>query len=451
MKIYGQPEKSIRQAVVSGDVTIAVYGLGKMGLPLAAVFADAGAHVIGADIDEGVVATINQGICHVTGEPGLPELVKRNVGEGRLSATSDLVHAAEVADVMVILVPTLLDRNNNPDMSIVRSVCADIAKGLGPGDFVIQESTVPPRTTRDTILPILEGSGHHVGDFGVAHCPERTASGRAIIDITGAYPKIVGGVDDASTETARALYLTINKKGVIPVSDATAAESVKVFEGLYRDVNIALANELAMVCDELGINANEVFDAANTQPYSHIHAPGCGVGGHCIPVYPYFIINTVGASTDMLKLARRINDGMPAYTVDLLEGALQEIKVGISGARVLLLGVTYRGDVNETRFSPAIDVINELKRRGAEVFAYDPVLGDAVQQFGAIPSDLGSGDGINEIDAILIASDHAEFKGIDWDILDRRMRHKVVVDGRNILDPEELRSRGYLYRAVGRS
>jgi nucleotide sugar dehydrogenase len=450
MKIYGQPEKTIKQALTSGDVTIAVYGLGKMGLPLAAVFADAGARVIGADIDESVVATINQGICHVTGEPGLPELVERNVGERRLSATSDLVHAAEAADVMVILVPTLLDRNNNPDMSIVRSVCADIAKGLGPGDFVIQESTVPPGTTRDMILPILEGSGRRVGEFGVAHCPERTSSGRAIVDITGAYPKIVGGVDSASTETARALYLTINKKGVIAVSDATAAESVKVFEGLYRDVNIALANELAMVCDELGIDAKEVFDAANTQPYSHIHAPGCGVGGHCIPVYPYFIINTVEGSTDMLKLARRINDGMPAYTVDLLEGALAKLEVGISGARVLLLGVTYRGDVNETRFSPAIDVISELKGRGAEVFAYDPVLGDGVQRFGTIPSDLGSGDGINEIDAILLASDHAEFKEINWDILDRRMRHKVVVDGRNILDPEELRLRGYLYQAVGR-
>jgi nucleotide sugar dehydrogenase len=447
MKIYGQPEDIIGQAVASGDVTIAIYGLGKMGLPLAAVFADAGARVIGADIDEGVVHGINQGICHVTGEPGLPELVERNVGEGRLSATSDLTHAAEAADVMVILVPTLLDGNNNPDMSIVRSVCADVAKGLGPGDFVIQESTVPPRTTRDMILPILEGLGHKIGDFGVAHCPERTASGRAIIDITGAYPKIVGGVDSTSTETARALYLTINKKGVIPVSDATAAESVKVFEGLYRDVNIALANELAMVCDELGIDAREVFDAANTQPYSHIHAPGCGVGGHCIPVYPYFIINTVESSTDMLRLARRINDGMPAYTVNLLKSALAKLDVGISGARVLLLGVTYRGDVNETRFSPAIDVINELKRLGAEVFAYDPVLGGDVERFGAIASDLNS---IDSIDAILIASDHAGFKEIDWDRIGRLMRHRVVVDGRNILDPEELRSIGYLYQAVGR-
>ena len=447
MKIYGQPEESIRQAVASGDVTIAVYGLGKMGLPLAAVFADAGARVIGVDVDEGVVSGINQGICHVTGEPGLSELVKRNVGEGRLSATSDLVQAAEEADVMVILVPTLLDDGNNPDMSIVRSVCRDIARGLDPGDFVIQESTVPPRTTKDMILPILEGSGHKIGDFGVAHCPERTASGRAILDITGAYPKIVGGVDGVSTDAARALYLTINKKGVIPVSDATVAESVKVFEGLYRDVNIALANELAMVCDELGIDASEVFDAANTQPYSHIHAPGCGVGGHCIPVYPYFIINTVEASTDMLRLARRINDGMPAYTVDLLESVLARLDVGISGARVLLMGVTYRGDVNETRFSPAVDMINELKVRGAEVFAYDPVLGGGVERFGAIPSDLNS---IDSIDGILIASDHAEFKTVDWDRIGRLMRHKVVVDGRNILDPEELRSMGYLYQAVGR-
>ncbi len=230
------------------------------------------------------------------------------------------------------------------------------------------------------------------------------------------------------------------------MSDATAAESVKVFEGLYRDVNIALANELAMVCDELGIDAREVFDAANTQPYSHIHAPGCGVGGHCIPVYPYFIINTVDASTDMLKLARRINDGMPAYTVDILKSTLAKLGVGISGARVLLLGVTYRGDVNETRFSPAIDVINELKNRGAEVFAHDPVLGDGVKRFGAIPTDL---DSIDSIDAILIASDHAGFKEINWDRIGRLMRHRVVVDGRNILDPEELRLKGYLYQAVG--
>jgi nucleotide sugar dehydrogenase len=455
MKIYGQPEDRIRQAVASGDVTIAVYGLGKMGLPLAAVFADAGAHVIGADIDEDVVYGINQGICHVTGEPGLPELVERNVGYGRLSATSDLVHAAEAADVMVILVPTLLDGNNNPDMSIVQSVCADIAKGLDPGDFVIQESTVPPRTTQSLILPLLERSGLPAGDFGVAHCPERTASGRAIIDITGAYPKIVGGIDDASTETARALYSTINKKGVISVSDATAAESVKVFEGLYRDVNIALANELAMVCDELGIDATEVFDAANTQPYSHIHAPGCGVGGHCIPVYPYFITETVKSRTDMLRLARRINDGMPAYTVDLLESAFAELNAGISlaGARVLVMGVTYRGDVNETRFSPAIVVINELRARGAEVFAHDPVLGDLVGRFEAIPYDLDSAagtDGIEEMDAILIASDHAGFRELDWDLLGERMRHKVVVDGRGILDPAMLRSRGYLYKAVGR-
>jgi len=464
MKIYGQPEDRIRRAVASGDVTIAVYGLGKMGLPLAAVFADAGARVIGVDIDEGIVRGINQGICHVTGEPGLPELVKRNVGYGRLSATSDLVHAAEEADVMVILVPTLLDYDNKPDMSIVESVCADIAEGLNSGDFVIQESTVPPRTTRNLILPLLERSGLSAGDFGVAHCPERTASGRAITDITGAYPKIVGGVDGASTETARALYSTINKKGVIAVSDATAAESVKVFEGLYRDVNIALANELAMVCDELGIDATEVFDAANTQPYSHIHVPGCGVGGHCIPVYPYFITETVRSRTDMLRLARRINDGMPAYTVDLLESAFTELNAGISiaGARVLVMGVTYRGDVNETRFSPAIVVINELRARGAEVFAYDPVLGDLVGRFGAIPYDLdsaartggtdetGGTGGIEEMDAILIASDHAGFGELDWDMLGERMRHKVVVDGRGILDPKELRSAGYLYKAVGR-
>ena len=445
MKIYGLGEDEIEKAFRSGNLTISVYGLGKIGLPLAAVFAENGAEVIGADINEALVEKINSGENPLPEEPGLSELVKKNVERGRLRATSDLKKAAQLSDVMVIIVPTLLDEHNNPDLSAVFSACEEISKGLEKGDLVIQESTVPPGTTQNVIVPILEKSGLKVGEFGVAHCPERVASGRAIKDITGAYPKVVGGVDELSTRTAAALYKVINKKGVIPVSNATTAEAVKVFEGIYRDVNIALANQLALVCEELGIDAVEVFSVANTQPYSHLHMPGCGVGGHCIPVYPYFIMKTVRSDTSLLELSRRINDSMPQHVVSTLMKMLRS--TGVKRPKVLVLGLTFRGGVRETRYSPALKIVELLNEEGVDVYAYDPLLGkEEVERCARaryMPPDAFDGD------AVLIAADHQEFKRLDWSSLGRRMRNKIVVDGRQVVDVKALRRMGFKCTRVG--
>ncbi len=446
MKVYHSKPGEIIDAFGKGDICVAVYGLGKMGLPIAAVFADKGANVVGVDIDKNVVSKINSGKNYVQGEPGLSKLVKRNVEVGRLSATADAIGAAKKSDVMIVIVPTFLDEHNKPDLSLVISVCKDISKGLKPGDFVISESTLPPKTTADVILPILEQSDLKLGDFGLAHCPERTSSGRAIKDILGAYPKIVGGVDKKSTETAKAIYTVINKRGVIEVSDATTAEAVKVFEGIYRDVNIALSNQLAIVCKELGINAIETFNIANTQPYSHLHMPGCGVGGHCIPVYPYFITKTVESDTSLLNLSRKVNDYMAQYTVEIAEDELNRAGCKLKGSNVLILGVTYRGDVKETRCSPAVSIINILKSKGSNVFSWDPLLKKEVEEFGAIYSRLNE---IEDIDAIILASDHKEFKNLNWDEIGKRMRNKIVVDGRGILDADLLRSSGFKVLYVG--
>ncbi|MDY6931664.1 MAG: nucleotide sugar dehydrogenase [Halobacteriota archaeon] len=446
MKVYGGEPDEIISALRSGDVTVAVYGLGKMGLPIAAVFADRGATVIGVDINEDVVEGINKGINHVLEEPGLGELVKENVSLGRLSATTDLVHAAEISDVMIVIVPTFLDEENKADLSLLTSVCEKISEGLEAGDFVITESTLPPRTTEDIVLPILKRSGLDIGDFGLAHCPERTSSGRAIQDIKGAYPKVVGGIDKKSTKTAEAIYTVINDKGVIKVSDATTAEAVKVFEGVYRDVNIALSNQLAIICEELGIDAIETFNVANTQPYSNLHMPGCGVGGHCIPVYPYFITKIVKSNTSLLKASREINDKMADYTVDLAEKALKESKRDIKGSNILVLGVTYRGGVKETRCSPAISIIKILNEKGANVSAWDPLLLEEVEVFGAKNTPLSEA---KDIDAIIVASDHAEFKQIDWEDVGKRMRNKIVIDGRDALETAELESHGFKFIGIG--
>ena len=343
---------------------------------MAGVFAKRGAKVIGVDVNLDVVASVNRGVNHVKEEHGLDELVRRNVREGRLEATVDGVDAARRADVMIIIVPAFLDESKKADLGIIKAASENIAKGLEKGDFVIVETTVPPGTTENFVKSILESSGLQAGvDFGLAHCPERTSSGRAVVDISGAYPKVVGGVDQKSTDTAVGIYNVINERGVIPVSDSRTAEMVKIAEGLHRDVNIALANELAMVSDENGVDVWEVIEVANTDPNCNLHEPGAGVGGHCIPVYPWFVINGNG-STRLIRTAREVNDSMSKHVVRKVSMELERSGKPVNGSNVLVAGLVYRPGVKETYNTPAKRVIKELRDMGANVFGYDPVLSE---------------------------------------------------------------------------
>jgi len=447
MKLIGLSREDVKKALMEGKVTIAVYGMGKMGLPLAAVFADHGAQVIGVDINERVVEMINRGENHVKEEPGLDELVRRNVEAGRLQATTDGVWAAKQADVMIILVPTLTDERGNLKLGPVYDVAENISKGLSTRDIVITEATMPPGTT-ESIIPILEKSDLTLGEFGLAHAPERTMTGTAIRDITGQYPKIVGASDEKTLEAVIGIYETINRKGVIPMSSIKAAEAVKVFEGVYRDVNIALANELAMWCEEHGLDAIEVFQAANTQPYCHLHMPGAGVGGHCIPVYPWFVINLAKKTNPrLIKTAREINDSMPHHVVKLTVKALNEVGKPVKGSNILVLGLTFRGGVREFMKAAAKPIIQELKEWGANVYAYDPLCTpEDAERFGAEWKE-----DFRDIDAIVITADHKEFKSLNLEEIAGHVRNKVIVDGRNVLNAEEAKKLGFVYLRVGSS
>ncbi|MFA4701998.1 nucleotide sugar dehydrogenase [Pyrococcus kukulkanii] len=446
MKLLGLTREEVKKALREGKVTIAVYGLGKMGLPLAAVFADNRAKVIGVDINEKVVEMVNRGENHVKEEPGLSELIKRNVEAGRLKATTDGVWAAKQADVMIILVPTLADDRGNLKLEPVYDVAKKIAKGLEKGDIVITEATMPPGTT-ESLVPILEESGLKLGEFGLAHAPERTMTGTAIRDITGQYPKIVGASDEKTLEAVIGIYETINKKGVIPMSSIKAAEAVKVFEGVYRDVNIALANELALWCEEHGLDAIEVFTAANTQPYCHLHMPGAGVGGHCIPIYPWFVINLAEKTNPrLIKTAREINDSMPHHMVELTIRGLNEVGRSLKGSNILVLGLTFRGGVREFTKSPAIPIIKELKEWGARVYAYDPLCtSEDAERFGAEWKE-----DFRDVDAIVIVTDHKEFKSLNLEEIAGQVRSKVIIDGRNAVNPKVAKELGFVYLGVGR-
>ncbi|WP_132060420.1 nucleotide sugar dehydrogenase [Halorussus amylolyticus] len=427
--LYGSdaPERDQRAAFLSGQVPVAVYGLGKMGLPLAAVFADVSGNVVGADVNPEVVETINDGECHVEREPGLPELVGETVESGALRATDTPASAAADASIHVVIVPTPITEKKSADLSILKSVARDIGSGLAPGDLVLVECTVPPRTCEDVLAPLLaEAAGHD--DFGLAFCPERTASGRALEDIRGAYPKVVGGVDDESTRAARLVYDHLTDNEVLTTSDATTAEAVKVFEGLYRDVNIALANELATLTDDLGIDVNEAIETANTQPFCDIHAPGPGVGGHCIPYYPYFVIGEFDAETRLLETAREVNDSMPRFTVETLTRELDAEGKSPEDATVAVLGLTYRPGVEETRATPAGPIASHLSEMGAEVVAVDPMLDDADGFDAEMVAQESLAD--RDLDAAVVVTPHEEFDRIEWE----RFDPMVVVDGRGSLD-----------------
>jgi UDP-N-acetyl-D-mannosaminuronic acid dehydrogenase len=400
--LYGSDlsDEERREAFVGGRVPVAVYGLGKMGLPLAAAYSEASNNVIGVDVNPDVVASVNAGECHVENEPDLPELIEERVAAGAFRATTDLEAAAAEARVHVVIVPTPITDEKEPDLSILEAVVEDVATGLKPGDQVIVECTVPPRTCEDYVRPRLaELSGLDPDAFGVAFCPERTSSGRALEDIRGAYPKVVGGVDDEA------------------------------------------ANELATLADDLGIDVVEAIDTANTQPFCEIHDPGPGVGGHCIPWYPYFVMSRVERDTPMLRTAREVNDAMPGYTVDQLSAELADEGVDVDGAHVLVLGVTYRPGVKETRASPSIPIIEGLKAAGAEVYAVDPMVDP--EAYGAIGVDL---DAVTEgdYDAAVMVTHHEEFDRLDWSGLD----DLVVVDGRRTLDLDGTNHRVY---AIGQA
>jgi nucleotide sugar dehydrogenase len=351
---------------------VAVVGAGKMGLPLAAQFASHGWRVIAVDIDETVVASINAGRSHVDEEPGLAGLVREAREQGRLRATTDGVAAAREADVVVLIVPVMLDDEHQPDYRSMDAAVDAIGPGIHEGSTVIFETTLPVGDTRDRYAPRLEASSGLSADrdFFVAFSPERLYSGAALRNLA-TYPKLVGGIGEASAHRSAAFYDSVLDTEVVQMSSSEAAEFAKLADTTYRDVNIALANEFARYADRIGVDIAEVIAAANSQPYSRIHQPGLGVGGHCIPVYPHFLLSRA-PELDIVALARRVNDGQVGHAIR----SIQKVLGSLDGVPVLVLGLTYREGVKELAYTRALPLIERLGLQGAVVSAYDPLLSE---------------------------------------------------------------------------
>jgi nucleotide sugar dehydrogenase len=418
-------------------VNVCVVGLGKIGLPLAVQFASKGATVAGYDIDPARVARINDGADPMPGEPGVGEPLPELVSSGRLRGTCDPRDAAANADVIIIIVPVDIDAAHRPDFSVLDAAVDAIAPHVRPGALVIVETTVPVGTTRRRVAArIAESTGLRASsDFFAAFSPERVSSGRVLRDLA-TYPKIVGGIDDESTARAAAFYESMLDAPVMRVRDAETAEFSKLAETTYRDVNIALANEFARAGDALGVDVRQAIDAANSQPYSHVHQPGVGVGGHCIPVYPYFID---ADETSLIDTARAVNDGMAAYGVEKLAAALG----GLAGATVVVLGLAYRADVKESRHSSAFGLVEALRGAGAKAYVHDPLFSD--DEVGAAGLEPPPAFPL-ACDALVVQAWHAEYEALD---LRAFAGLRAVLDGRGALRPERVQAVGAVYVGIG--
>ena len=415
--------------------SICVVGLGYIGLPTAVMFANHGVKVHGVDVNPAAVKSIQEKTLHIE-ENGLQERLNKAVDEGFLTAST----MPQAADVFIVAVPSPINADKTANLEYVRQATASIVPYIKKGDLVILESTVPPKTVERIMIPELIKTGLEIGtDIYVSHSPERVIPGRIFEELVN-NDRIVGGINKKSAELTKELYETF-VKGTIHLTDATTAELVKVMENTYRDVNIAFANELAKMADMLDVNIWEAIKFANFHPRVNVHFPGPGVGGHCIAVDPWFLVELGGESAQIINMSRNTNDSMPAFTAQKTQAILNRNKV--AGGKVAVLGLAFKGNVDDMRESPSTEVIEELQHLGLEVFSYDPHIKTNKHE----TQTQSLEEATKDADVILVLTDHNEFKA--YNPLQISAKHKIVFDTKNCLNREAWQEAGFQYHLLG--
>jgi UDP-N-acetyl-D-mannosaminuronic acid dehydrogenase len=430
------------------SASIAVIGLGRIGLPIAIILANTGYRVVGVDNKKGTVKAISSSQIR-SREPDVEKLAKKAVETGKLKVTTNISEAVRSADVIIICVQTPLTQKTEPNLAYLRKACQAIAKNLSKGKLIIVESTVPPGTTKNLVAKILEKESKlKCGkDFWLAHCPERIAPSGAIQEFIK-NARIVGGFNRESAEVAAELLRKVTN-GVVLITDCMSAEVAKLAENTFRDVNIAFANELALICERVGVDVMEVVKIANTHPRVNIHQPGCGVGGPCLTKDPYLLLHPVkerGFISRVVLPSRKLNDDMPGHTVQLLVRALEEVGKHIKTSKIAVLGVAYKGQLDDASNSPAETIVRNLIGLGAEVVVHDPYCRET---FGAkkAPNVIKA---VKGKDCIVIATDHEPFKNLNLKGIMALMNEKpLIVDCRRIINAAEARKNGFLYIGTG--
>lgn len=415
--------------------SICVVGLGYIGLPTAVMFANHGVKVHGVDVNQAAVRSIQEKKLHIE-ETGLQERLDKAVDSGLLTAST----TPQEADVFIISVPSPINPDNTANLEYVRKATESIVPYVRKGNLVILESTVPPKTVENVMLPELIKTGLEIGtDIYVAHSPERVIPGRIFEELTN-NDRIVGGINEKSAELTKELYETF-VQGTIHLTDATTAELVKVMENTYRDVNIAFANELAKMAETLDVNIWEAIKFANYHPRVNVHFPGPGVGGHCIAVDPWFLVELGGEQAQIIHLSRDTNDSMPSFTAQQAQAFLNKAK--IAGGKVAVFGLAFKGNVDDMRESPSTIVISELQKLGLEVVSYDP----HIKENKHATQTQSLQEAVQDADLLLFLTDHNEFKTLNPASLTTTA--KIAFDTKNCLSRDDWQQAGFEFHLLG--
>jgi UDP-N-acetyl-D-mannosaminuronic acid dehydrogenase len=418
--------------------SLCVLGLGYIGLPTASTFATYGLKVVGVDTNPRVVELLRSGEIHIQ-EPGLRSLVQAAFQSGNLRVSD----RPEPADAFIIAVPTPILADKKADMSAVRAAAESLVPHIQRGTLVVLESTSPPRTTADLLAPILSRSGLQAGlDFYLAYTPERVLPGQILRELIE-NARVIGGVDPASAEAGRDLYATF-VRGEILLTDATTAEMVKLMENTFRDANVALANEFSRLAERFGVDVWEAIDLANRHPRVRILRPGPGVGGHCISVDPWFLVEAAPDLSCLIRQARQVNDDQPAHAAGLIERALGG---RLEGRRIAVLGMTYKPDVDDLRESPAIQVASELAVAGAQVQTFEPFAPEATAP-GCTPAPTLEA-ALHEAELVALLVDHRSLKDLDPQKAAAAMPGRIAVDCRGVWNRDAWRKAGFRLHVLG--
>ncbi|MEM3008241.1 MAG: nucleotide sugar dehydrogenase [Candidatus Nitrosotenuis sp.] len=452
-KIMNMDQAELVQSIQAGKLRVCVIGIGRIGLPTALSFANSGLPTVGVDINSQLVSMINAGEFPLKDEPGYDSIFENVLREKKFSATTKIEEGVPPADVVLLSLPTPMDEKNIPNYFALKSVGGQLNKLLTVGSLVIVESTVEPGFIEDELIPIIEGDGRLKAgkNFGIGVCPETANPGQILNDFER-LPRLVGATDDKTAGIITKIYRHVFTVDLIHMPDCKTANAVKLATNVFRDINIAFVNELAILFEKIGIDIMKVLEAAKTKYNFQVHYPGAGVGGPCLPVNSYQMLNLAKkVDNNLLKIvkaARIVNESMPEHVVGLLDDGFSETEKKIEGSNILILGVSYKPDVKDIQLSPAKHIIDKLKEKNAKLKIYDPYF-KASEVFG-IKTENNFVDAISNTDAVIIVTAHKEFHDLEPTFLRIKMRTPIVVDSRGIMDQHAAKKAGLIFRGLGR-
>jgi len=443
--------EDVKKSLNLRTLRVCVVGIGRIGLPTALSFAKSGLQTIGVDINENLVSTINSGVFPLKDEPGYEEIFNDVIKNKMFSATTKIEDAIPNSDLILLSLPTPMDKNNVPDYSALRDSASKLSKFLSPNSLIIVESTVEPGFIEDEMVPIISKSDQlKIGEnFFIGVCPENANPGEILHDFTN-LPRLVGSINKQTTEIITSIYDFVFAVELVIMPDCKTANAVKLTTNVFRDINIAFINELSLMFEKLGIDTLKVLEAAKKKYNFQIHYPGAGVGGPCLPINSYQLLNAArrsGVNLSMIEYSRQINEKMPEHVIKLTLDAFKECKKPIQNNDILILGVSYKPDVKDIQLTPAKHIIKKLQDLGANIHIYDPYFSSS-QVFGInVEENLDAV--ISKVDASIIITAHKEFRNISLPVFNK-MKSPILVDTRGIIDPMDAKQAKLIFRGLGR-